>query len=72
MGEVGGELGGKMGKVGEWCGWKVGGSWFCARVGNAGGLQDFIFWFLMLMKGKKRRVGFKIFLCGCRNGKTLL
>ena len=48
---------------------------------NTGYVQDFIFLFLMLIKGTKGQSdvnqgdkgdGLKIFLCGCRGGKTLL
>ena len=35
-------------------------------------IQDFIFLFLMLIKGTKGWDGFKIFLDGRRDGKTLL
>ena len=55
--------------------------WFYSRVGNTGRVQDFIFLFLMLIKGTKGQSdvnqgnegdGLKIFLCACRDGKTLL
>ena len=72
VGQVGGYWGGKVGKVGEWRSRKVRGSWFCSRVGDAGRVHDFVFLFLMLIKGKNRRVEFKIFLHGHRGGKTLL
>ena len=36
------------------------------------GRQGFIFLFLMLINETKEQDMFKIFLCGCRDGKTLL
>ena len=59
----------------------MGGSWFYARVENAGLVQDLILLFLMLIKGTKGRSdvnqgnegdGLKIFLRARRDGKTLL
>ena len=34
--------GGKVEKVGEWWSEKVGGFWFCPRVGNAGWVKDLV------------------------------
>ena len=59
----------------------MGGSWFYSRVGNTGCVQDFVFLFLILIKGMKRQSdvnqgnegeGLKIFLRACKDGKTLL
>ena len=47
----------------------MGGSWFHLRVDNARCVQNFIFLFLMLIKGTKGRDGFKIFLRGRRDEK---
>ena len=40
--------------------------------GDAGWVPDFIFLFLMLINKTKEQDVFKIFLHGCRDGKTLL
>ena len=61
----------KGGEVVRWQGGKVGVPWFYSRVGDAGRVQDFIFLFLMLIKGAKGRDEFKIFLRGRSDGKTL-
>ena len=56
--------GGEVEKVEKVTGWwdgKVGAFWFYSRVGDAGWVQDFIFLFLILIKGTKRRNGFKLF-----------
>ena len=57
------------------------GSWFYSRVGNTESVQDFIFLFLMVIKGTKGQSdvnqgnegdGLKIFLRARSDGKTLL
>ena len=59
----------------------MGGSWFYSRVGNTSRVQDFIFLFLVLIKGTKGQCdvnqgsegdGLKTFLHTRRDGKTLL
>ena len=42
------------------------------KVGDIGWVQKFIFLFLMLIEETKGWDRFKIFLCDCRDGKTLL
>ena len=46
-------------------------SWFYSKNEDAGKFQDFIFLFLMLIKGMKRRDEFNIFLRDSRDGKIL-
>lgn len=58
---------GKVGKLWEWQG-----SWSYSRVGDVEWVQDFMVLFLMLIKATMGWDGFKIFLHGYRNGKTLL
>ena len=45
---------------------------FHSRMGDAGSVQDFIFLFLIWIKGMRRPIEFKIFLCGPMEGKILL
>ena len=50
---------------------KVGGSWFIQGRGMQGESKT-LFLFMMLIKGTKEQDGLKIYLCGRRDGKTLL
>ena len=47
-------------------------SWFDSRMGDPVLVQDFIFLFLMIIKGMRRRWEFKIFLRDPRNKKSFL
>ena len=53
---------GKKKQVGGWWGGKLKGFWFYSRLGDAKWVQDFIFLFLVLIKGTKRWDEFKIFV----------
>ena len=59
-------------KVTGWWDGKVGGFWFYSRVGDAEWVQDFIFLFLILIKGTKRPDGFKLFCMAPRMERLLL
>ena len=48
------------------------GSWFYSSVVDAGWVAGFIFLFLALINETREQDVFKIFLCGRRDGKTLL
>ena len=61
--------GGKGVRRARWERWEVPGLF---KGEDAGWVQDFMFLFLMLIKGTKEQDGLKIYLCGRRDGKNRL